>query len=68
MNRRRFLSTAASSAAVLACAPRMFAAAANYDLVIKGTRAARSLRLVSSTFTLIAGAPARARHWSCRTA
>src|SRR3989454_2344481 len=38
MNRRRFLSTAASGAAVLACAPRMFAAAANYDLVIKGGR------------------------------
>jgi dihydroorotase len=36
MNRRRFLFTAASGAAMLASGPRVFAA--NYDLIIKGGR------------------------------
>jgi dihydroorotase len=38
MNRRRFLSKAAAGAAMLAGARRVFASAANYDLVIKGGR------------------------------
>ncbi|PYS47677.1 MAG: hypothetical protein DMG13_27355 [Acidobacteria bacterium] len=37
MNRRRFLSTTAAGA-ILASVPRVFTAAANYDLVIKGGR------------------------------
>ncbi|HME99258.1 MAG TPA: hypothetical protein VKK06_05235, partial [Terriglobia bacterium] len=38
MNRRNFLYTAVSSAAVFAGAPRVFGAAAKYDLMIKGGR------------------------------
>src|SRR5215510_10673976 len=38
MNRRRFLYTAVSSAAVFGGAPRVFGAAAKYDLLIKGGR------------------------------
>ena len=38
MNRRRFLYTAVSSAAMFASAPRVFGAAAKYDLLIKGGR------------------------------
>src|SRR5215510_9813653 len=38
MNRRNFLYTAVSSAAVFAGAPRVFGAAAKYDLLIKGGR------------------------------
>ena len=38
MNRRRFLYTAVSSAAMFAGAPRVFGAAAKYDLLIKGGR------------------------------
>src|SRR5262245_66332382 len=38
MNRRRFLHTAVSSAAILAGAPRVFGAAAKYDLLIKDGR------------------------------
>ena len=38
MNRRRFLYTAMSSAAMFAGAPRVFGAAAKYDLLIKGGR------------------------------
>src|SRR5262249_8387643 len=38
MNRRRFLYTAASSAAMFVRAPRVFGAAAKYDLLIKGGR------------------------------
>src|SRR5262244_1420252 len=38
MNRRNFLYTAVSSAAMFASAPRVFGAAAKYDLLIKGGR------------------------------
>jgi dihydroorotase len=38
MNRRQFIYTMASSAAMFASAPRVFGAAAKYDLLIKGGR------------------------------
>src|SRR6266480_4610165 len=55
MNRRRFLSTAAAGA-MLASVPRVFTAAANYDLVIKGGRVIDpSLRLDAIRDVAISG-------------